>query len=59
VEGQTRARDERLAQVIDANRLRGHWDKVRREIAGRTGRQIGVDTATRYFESWLPIVTTL
>jgi hypothetical protein len=47
-EARTRARDERLAKVIDANRPRGHWDKVRKEIAKRTGKQIGIDTATRY-----------
>jgi hypothetical protein len=37
--------------MIDANRPPSHWDKVRSEIARRTGRIVGVDTATRYLES--------
>lgn len=47
-EARTRAREERLRQVIDGNRLAGHWDKVRLEIAKRTGKQIGADSASRY-----------
>jgi len=47
-EARTRARDARLRRVLDSNRPSGHWDRVRWEIARRTGRQIGVDTATRY-----------
>lgn len=47
-EARTRARDARLGRVLDGNRSAGHWDEVRREIARCTGRQIGVDTATRY-----------
>jgi hypothetical protein len=50
-QARTRARQERTGEVADSNRLRGHWDKVRREIARRTGRQAGADTATRYLES--------
>lgn len=46
-EARTRAREERLKKFIDGNRPRGHWDKVRREIARRTGKEIGLDTATR------------
>jgi hypothetical protein len=44
----TRAREERQGRVTDGNRARGHWDKVPQEIARRTGRQVGLDTATRY-----------
>lgn len=47
-EARTRAREERQAKVIDGNRPPGHWDKVRLEIAKRTGRKIGTDTASRY-----------
>jgi hypothetical protein len=50
-EARTRAREARLGRVMDGNRPAGHWDKVRREIARRTGRQVGLDTATRYTES--------
>jgi hypothetical protein len=50
-EARTRAREARLGKVMDGNRPNGHWDKVRREIARRTGRQVGLDTATRYTES--------
>jgi hypothetical protein len=45
-----RAREERLGHVIDGNRPLGHWDRVRREIARRTGRQARADTATRYLD---------
>lgn len=37
-QARTRARAQRLGQVIEANRPRGHWDRVRRAIARRTGR---------------------
>lgn len=47
-EARTKAREERSRRVIDSYRPAGHWDKIRREIARRTGRQIGTDTATRY-----------
>jgi hypothetical protein len=47
-EARTCARDARLGRVLDGNRPVGHWDKVRREIARLTGRQVGMDTATRY-----------
>lgn len=46
-EARTRARETRLGNVIDGNRREGHWDRVRAEIARRTGRA-HVDTATRY-----------
>jgi hypothetical protein len=49
-EARTRARDARLGRVVDGNRPNGHWDKVRREIGRRTGRQGGLGTATRYTE---------
>lgn len=45
-----RAREERQSgKVLDANRAAGHWDRVRREIGNRTGRD-QLDTATRYSE---------
>jgi hypothetical protein len=47
-EARTRARKARLGSVIDSNRPAGHWDKVRREIAKRTGKEIGADSASRY-----------
>lgn len=50
-EARTRAREARLGKVVDGNRPDGHWDKVRREIARRTGREVGLDTATRYTEA--------
>ena len=50
-EARTRARDARLGRILDGNRPVGHWDKVRMEIARQTGRQVGVDTATRYIEA--------
>lgn len=49
-EARTRAHEARLGKVVDDNRPDGHWDKVRREIGRRTGRQVGLDTATRYTE---------
>jgi hypothetical protein len=50
-EARTRAREARLGRVIDGNRPAGHWDRVRMEIARQTGRQVGMDTATRYLQS--------
>ena len=50
-EARTRARQERLGQIIEGNRPAGHWDRVRREIAFRTERHGWVDTATRYTTS--------
>lgn len=45
-----RAREEQQhGKVLDANRAAGHWDRVRREIGRRTGRD-QLDTATRYLE---------
>lgn len=49
-EARTRAREARLGRVLDGNRPLGHWDRVRREIARQTGRQVGIDTATRYLQ---------
>lgn len=46
-EARTRARDQRLANVIDGNRPKGHWDKVRLEIARLTKKEIGSDSASR------------
>jgi hypothetical protein len=50
-EARRRARDARQGLVVDGNLPNDHWDDVRREIARRTGRVIGVDTATRHPES--------
>ena len=47
----TRAREQRLGKVIETNRPNGHWDRVRKEIARRTGRKTNVDSATRYLKS--------
>jgi hypothetical protein len=47
----TTARDVRLGQAADEHRPAGHWDRVRREIGRRTGRDKRVDTATRYLET--------
>ena len=47
-EARTRAREARLGSTVDANRPAGHWDKVRREIGKRTGRDHRLDAATRY-----------
>ena len=44
----TRGREERLAKLVDKNRPIGHWHKVRREIARRTGKVIGADSASGY-----------
>lgn len=46
----TRSRNARLRPNADPDRPRGHRDKVRAEIALRTGRGRGIDTATRYIE---------
>jgi len=50
-QARTCARDQRHGEVVDGNRPEGHWDRVRREIARRTGRRGGIDTATRYLDS--------
>lgn len=42
-----RARDARSGKTFDANRPDGHWDRVRQDIARRTGHTV-LDTATRY-----------
>jgi hypothetical protein len=47
-EARTRGREERRRSTIDANRPFGHWDKVKREIARHTGKEIGADSASRY-----------
>lgn len=49
-EARKRAREQRIGQVIEANRPDGHWDRVRREIVRRIGRVTHVDTATRYLD---------
>ncbi|HEY0329867.1 MAG TPA: hypothetical protein VGC77_12295 [Rhodopseudomonas sp.] len=46
-EARRRAREAEHTAVVDGNRPRGHWDRVRDVIARRTGRD-GLDTATRY-----------
>lgn len=48
-EARRRAREAEQHAVIDGNRPRGHWDRVRNLISRRTGRD-GLDTATRYLE---------
>ena len=46
-EARERARQSRQGKIVDGNRPEGHWDRVRRIIGRKTGRD-GVDTATRY-----------
>jgi hypothetical protein len=46
-EARKRAREARESAVVDGNRSKGHWDRVRAIIARETGRD-GLDTATRY-----------
>lgn len=46
-EARRRAREVRRGAVIDGNRPKGHWDRVR-AIIGRACRTDRVDTATRY-----------
>lgn len=46
-EAKRRARDARGLTILDANRDSGHWERVGREIARLTHRDI-IDTATRY-----------
>jgi hypothetical protein len=45
----TRAHEARERLVIDPDRPAGHWDRVRREIGRRIGRD-QLDTATRYVD---------
>jgi hypothetical protein len=46
-EARRRAREASQDEVIDGNRPLGHWDRVRRVIGRKIGRD-GFDTATRY-----------
>jgi hypothetical protein len=46
-EARSRARDARMRAVIDGNRPDRHWDRVRRIVGHKTGRD-QLDTATRY-----------
>lgn len=46
-EARSRALEARRQAVIDGNRPDEHWDRVRRIIGRKTGRD-GLDTATRY-----------
>jgi hypothetical protein len=46
-EARTRAREERLGKELTGNRPPGHWQKVRLEIARRTGKQIGNNAYAR------------
>jgi hypothetical protein len=47
-EARKRIREETLGQVLNSNRPSGHWALVRKEIARRTSKPVGIDTATRY-----------
>jgi hypothetical protein len=47
-EARTRVQQEQEGIVLDANRPRGHWARVKLRIADETGHEIGLDTATRY-----------
>jgi hypothetical protein len=49
-EARTRARIAREDRFADPKEPDGHWDRVRIEIAKRTGRTGRVDTATRYLQ---------
>ncbi len=43
-----RDRASRGGGVIDANRPRGHWSKVKLRIAVLIGHDVGLDTSTRF-----------
>ena len=43
-----RGRAERRGAVVDGSRPRRHWVRVKLRIAELTGRDVGLDTATRY-----------
>lgn len=43
-----RDRAERRGDVIDGARPAGHWGRVKLRIARETGKEAGLDTATRY-----------
>lgn len=43
-----RDRAERRGGVIDDDRPAGHWGRVKLRIARETGKEAGLDTATRY-----------
>jgi hypothetical protein len=47
-EARSRSIAEQSSLIIDGNRHRGHWDRVRQLIGRREGRNY-LDTATRYF----------
>ena len=47
-EARTRVQHEQEGIVLDGNRPRGHWARVKLRIADETGHEIGLDTATRY-----------
>jgi hypothetical protein len=49
-EARDRDREERRGGLIDANRPARHWSAVRMRIAGLTGKEVGLDTATRYLK---------
>ncbi len=48
-EARRRLREEEHVAVLDGNRPRGHWARVRQVIGQRQERD-GLDTATRYLE---------
>jgi hypothetical protein len=46
-EARKRASEAYSGTILDGNRPAGHWDRVRRIIGEKDGRD-GLDTATRY-----------
>lgn len=46
-EARKRASEADCDTILDGNRPAGHWNRVKRTIAKKTGRD-GLDTATRY-----------
>lgn len=45
-----RARDARTGATVDGNRPARHWAVVKLRIAELTGKEVGLDTATRYLQ---------
>lgn len=45
-----RDRAMRKGSVIDANRSKGHWRLVALEIARMVGKDVGLNTASRYLD---------
>ena len=49
-EARRRGRETEQGKLLDQERPRSHWQLVQLEIARQTGREIGLDAATRYTE---------